>query len=68
MKRKGCMTESAHFGQTIITETGPDRSSHKLDHNQALAGKPMKGGPTDVSHSISGGSVNDYNDKKSARG
>ena len=52
--------EKAHFGQTIRTETGPDRSSHKAE-GEALTGKPMKGGPTDLSHSLTAGS---YNDKK----
>ena len=57
-------TEKAHFGQTIVTETSPDRSSHNVNANEALMGKSMKGGPTDVSHSLSGaGDVVTYNDK-----
>ncbi len=46
--------EKAHNGQTIRTETGPDRSSHKVDENKALMGNKMRGGVTDLSHSISG--------------
>ena len=56
--------ERAHFGQEICTETSPDRSSHKVDANEALMGRKMKGGPTDVSHSLGGaGEVQTYNDK-----
>jgi hypothetical protein len=54
----------AHFGQTIVTESGPDRSSHQINANEALMGRSMKGSPTDVSHSLSGaGDVVTYNDK-----
>lgn len=53
--------ESAHMGQKIRTETAPDRSSHKVDMNEALNGREMKGGPTDLSHSLKAGA---YNDKK----
>lgn len=52
-------TEKAHRGQTIRTETGPDRSSHKMDSNEALMGRKTGGGPMDLSHSISGGDVAD---------
>ena len=53
--------ESAHFGQKIRTETSPDRSSHKIKADEALMGRKMGGGPTDLSHSLNAGS---YNDKK----
>ena len=51
----------AHFGQTIRTDYAPDKSSHKADMEEAASGKSMKGGPTDLSHSLTAGS---YNDKK----
>ena len=62
--------EKAHFGQSIRTESSPDRSSHKVKNDEALCGRSMPGGPTDVSHSLSGaGSVETYNDagKKSRK-
>ena len=46
--------EKAHHGQTIRTESGPDKSSYHVNKNEALMGRSMKGGPTDVSHSLSG--------------
>lgn len=55
--------ESAHFGQKIRTETGPDRSSHKVNHDEALTGRGMKGGPTDLSHSLNAGAYNDVKGK-----
>lgn len=62
-KHKGDMEESAHFGQTIRTDSGPDRSSFDYDKTAALAGAETGGGPTDVSHSLSGaGQVKTYND------
>lgn len=53
--------ESARSGQTVRTESGPDKSSHKLGDGW----KKMKGGPADVSHSLSGaGKANvDYQKK-----
>lgn len=51
--------EKAHFGQKIRTDSGPDRSSHKVDANEALMGRKMKGGPTDLSRSLTAGSYND---------
>jgi len=62
--------EKAHFGQTICSETSPDRSSHKVNKDEAFVGRKMKGGPTDVSHSLGGaGEVQTYNNegKKSRR-
>lgn len=62
--------ESAHFGQKIRSETSPDRSSHKVNKDEAFCGRKMKGGPTDVSHSLGGaGAVQTDNDtgKKSRR-
>lgn len=50
--------EPAREGQTIRTESSPDKSSHKLDKNEQLFnyayGSDMGGGPQDVSHSLSG--------------
>jgi len=48
--------EKAHMGQTIRTETSPDRSSHKGKSDEALMGRSMRGGPTDLSHSLKGNS------------
>lgn len=55
--------ESARDGQKVRTEGAPDRSSHNL--KGGIMGKPMKGGPADVSHSLSGaGKANvDYQKK-----
>lgn len=57
-------TEKARAGQTIITETAPDRSSFKQDNSKALLGNKMGGGPRDVSHSLKGDKTVDYMDKK----
>lgn len=55
--------ESAHFGQKIRTETGPDRSAYKPKPEETLSGRKMGGGPKDVSHSLGGaGDVQTYND------
>lgn len=51
--------ESAHFGQKIRTEGPPDRSSAKVNMDEALMGKSMKGGPTDTTHSTTPGYYND---------
>lgn len=51
--------ESVGRGQTIRTETGPDRSSHKLDPNEALNGRKMAGGPTDLSRTMKVGMYDD---------
>lgn len=47
-------SESAARGQKIMQETGPDRStkSEKGD-KESLHGRTMKGGPEDLSHSMS---------------
>lgn len=34
--------ESAARGQTIVTSTGPDKSSHKVNAKEALGGREMK--------------------------
>lgn len=47
--------ESAANGQRLRTETAPDRSSHKFGGDESCCGRKMKGGPTDVSHSIKSG-------------
>ena len=59
-------TERAHMGQTIITESGADRSAAppKVDATEAILGKTKKGGPRDISHSVSGASTTDYGDRK----
>lgn len=65
---KGSMVDKAHMGQKIVTDTGPDRSSHMVDKSEALGGRPMKGGVNDVSSSLTGaGQVNTYNDKPASR-
>ena len=53
-----CKDEKAHFGQKIRTEYAPDRSSHKVNQDEAIMGRKMKGGPTDLSHSLKAGSYN----------
>jgi hypothetical protein len=49
--------ESARNGQTIRTESSPDKSSHKLDKMETLGnyayGSDIGGGPQDTSHSLS---------------
>lgn len=56
--------EKAHMGQTICSETSPDRSSHPVNMDEALMGRKMGGGPLDTSHSLgSAGEVQTYNDK-----
>lgn len=55
--------ESAHFGQKIRTESNPDRSSHKVNGDEAISGRAMKGGPTDLSRSLTAGSYNDVKGK-----
>lgn len=54
--------ESAHFGQKLRTESGPDRSSYMKNDESAVLGPSFKGGPRDLSHSISGSTVQNYND------
>lgn len=44
-------SESAARGQKLMTETGPDRSTDKAD-KEALHGRAFKGGPEDLSHSM----------------
>lgn len=56
--------ESAHFGQKIRTESMPDRSSHKMNGDESVMGRSMKGGPTDLSRSLTAGSYNDVKGKK----
>jgi hypothetical protein len=53
MSRKN---ESAHAGQTIRTEGMPDRSSH--DVKEAISGRKMGGGPTNLEHSNKPGFYN----------
>lgn len=57
-------SESAHMGQKIVTESAPDRSSHKVNADEALMGRKCGGGPTDLSHSLTAGA---YNDKSSGK-
>jgi hypothetical protein len=57
--------ESAARGQTIRTEGGVDRSSDKRGMDEAIMGRAMKGGPTDLSSTLSG--AGSYNDKGSAK-
>lgn len=61
--------EKAIRGQKLRTETSPDKSSHMVDQKEALVGRKCGGGPTDVSHSLSGaGMVETYNDKSGVGG
>ena len=47
-------SESAARGQKIMNETGPDRSSKgEKGGKEALVGGSFKGGPEDLSHSMS---------------
>lgn len=55
--------ESAHFGQKIRTDTNPDKSSHMVNANEALMGRSMAGGPTDLSKSLNAGAYNDVKAK-----
>ena len=34
--------ESAARGQTVVTSTAPDKSSHKVNESEALMGRSMK--------------------------
>lgn len=55
-------TESARDGQKMRTEGAPDRSSHPV--KDGLTGGSFKGGPTDLSHSLSGNKAHmDYQKK-----
>jgi hypothetical protein len=49
--------EAVGDGQTIRTETGPVRHFVPGEQDESVLGRPMKGGPTDLSHSIVGGKV-----------
>jgi hypothetical protein len=60
--------ESAHMGQKIRSETSPDRSSHKVNEQEAFCGRKMKGGPTDISHSIKSGMTVPGSGGKSSKG
>lgn len=56
------MEEKAARGQTIRTETSPNRNAPGVNMNEALAGRKMAGAPDDISSSISGSKVATYND------
>lgn len=54
--------ESARAGQKLRTESGPDRSSYSVPN--AVEGSAMKGGPTNLDHSLKGNKSNmDYQKK-----
>lgn len=49
-------SEMAARGQKIMQETGPDRSSKgEKGDKESLHGRPMKGGPNDLSHTLEPG-------------
>ena len=65
----GNYSDKAARGQTIRTECAPDRSSHPVNEREAIRGRKMAGGATDVSHSLSGaGMVVTNNDKPAGKG
>lgn len=69
MKDYGRYYEKAHKGQTICTETSPDKSSHFRSHEESLMGREMGGGPQDVSHSVKGtGGVPKYPPARGEKG
>lgn len=49
--------EDAARGQTLRTEFGRDRSDDDSANREAMMGKKMGGGTSDISHSIKGGKV-----------
>lgn len=58
------MREKAARGQTIVSSTAPDRSTHKTsDAQEAFAGRPMKGSGTDLARSMKAGAYNDETKK-----
>ena len=60
------MKESATRGQTIRTETAPVREKSMVNDKEALAGRSMGGGPSDMSASLEG--PGRLNDKGGGRG
>jgi hypothetical protein len=58
MAGKNYVEEKVARGGKIRTETGVDHSSHQLNHKESMLGRTMKGGPTDLSHSLNAGSYN----------
>ena len=61
--------DSIGRGQHIRTETGPVRDYAPANGKEALMGRHCTGGPTDVSHSLSGaGKVKTYDDAGSGKG
>lgn len=61
---KGRIEEKAHMGQKIRTDFPPDKSGYMIGGDEDRVGRPMKGGPRDLSHSIGGEpeQVETYND------
>lgn len=58
------LREKAARGQTIVTHTAPDRSTHQTsDSGEALAGRKMAGSGTDLSRSMKAGAYNDETKK-----
>lgn len=57
MSDKSRVNESAARGQTLRTEFGRDRSDDWGMSDEAKSGRDMKGGDSDISHSISNGKV-----------
>jgi hypothetical protein len=46
--------EKAQMGQTIRTESGPDRSTYKMPGDESVMGRKMRGGVDNLDHSITG--------------
>lgn len=56
--------EKAARGQTIISQTSPDKSSVQVKSNpQSFVGRPMKGSGTDTSAATKAGGYNDESRK-----
>jgi len=51
------MSMSAGRGQTIKAATGRDDSSHKVNNGEAMKGRAMGGGVSNLAHSLSGASA-----------
>lgn len=51
--------EEAARGGKVRTETAPmrEKTVSGINNREAVMGRKMGGGPTDISHSISGGKV-----------
>lgn len=55
--------ESATRGQTIVSSTSPDKSSHKVNADEAFSGRKMSGSGTDTSAATKPGGYNNETKK-----